>query len=64
MTHEQHQEDLDFTPGHDEDAPEPVEPEYTEADPDPVTARNTDPAAMSEAERNRRLTETYETPTQ
>lgn len=52
--------------GHEQD--EPVEPEYTEVDPtaqgetNPVTARNNDPAAMSEAERNQRLTETYDRP--
>jgi hypothetical protein len=43
-----------------------VEPEYTEADPgvqgetNPVTAPNADPAAMSETERNRRLTQAYD----
>jgi hypothetical protein len=36
-----------------------IQPERLE---DPVTTRNADPAAMSEAERNRRLTETYERP--
>lgn len=50
---------------------QPVEPEHAEADPgvqgetaphDPVTVRNEDPAAMSEAERNQRLTEAYDPP--
>jgi hypothetical protein len=50
------------------DQPEFVEPEYAEGDPgvqgetNPVTAPNADPAAMSEAERNRRLSETYSPP--
>jgi hypothetical protein len=47
------------------DEPDMVEPEYAEVAPgvqgetDPVTARNEDPAAMSEAERNQILTEKY-----
>jgi hypothetical protein len=42
---------------------EVVEPTRTELEGhDPVTTRNTDPAAMSETERNRRLTEDYEPP--
>jgi hypothetical protein len=36
-----------------------VEPEPVEVENDPVTARNPDPAAGSEHERNQRLTETY-----
>lgn len=56
------------TPQHEYDEPEAGEiqnPEQGEPEQaDPLTVRNEDPAAMSEAERNRRLTEQYETPQQ
>jgi len=41
----------------DDVEPEPIE--HVETGRDPVTVANTDPAAMSETERNRRLTEQY-----
>lgn len=60
---DQDQNDLDFRPGFDDElAPAPPEdfgPVETGLKHDPITAPNEDPAAMSEAERNRRLAETY-----
>lgn len=49
---------------YDDETPEVIEPEDGGAAPlapdeDPVTARNTDPAAMSEHERNARHAEQY-----
>jgi hypothetical protein len=40
----------------------PVDMGYDRREQDPVTARNPDPAAMSEHERNARLTEQYDPP--
>lgn len=42
----------------------PADPGYPVDQPDPVTARNEDPAAMSEHERNQRLSAAYEPPPQ
>lgn len=63
------QEPQDQQDEYDDEAPEVIEPEDAGAAPlspddevDPVTVRNTDPAAMSEQERNARLTDRYNNP--